>query len=861
MFEWYKRYLKKRADEKATLADRQLESLRFRYHAFKNLLITNNDLLEQMTRMEMYLQERRKVFPGLRDDADKLLKLALDLVQNLNYIADGAYTDLFQILRPLSSRLKALASEIDPGGKVPLIFPLDDCHPDLVAIVGGKAAPLGVLKRDLGLPVPDGFVITTEACRFFFERNGLNQPIRELLREVSGDDLRAIERASQKIRAMVLSGRIPQELREAMERAYAALWERRAGSITGVAVRSSAVPEDGNYSFAGQFSTVLNVTTKEAFLEAYKEVIASGFNETSLIYRLHREMRLPEAEMAVLCLEMVPARSAGTLYTVDPNDMQGERMVLSSIWGLGEYLVNGRLPADIFHVSRLDQRHFELAHLAKKEVQLVCDIENGGTREAAVADADSLGFSVDEQQIRKLCEYGLVIEKYMGYPQDVEWAITQDGGPVILQSRRLHVWDRGQEKIRKGVEDLRLLMERGVPASRGLATGRVAVVHGEEDLGGISPGSVLVAQDSFLRIVKVISHLRGIILERGNPLEHLACVAREYRIPMLVRAAGACRILQSGQVITLDADDAKVYEGEAKIMAPPPVETDVAKKSGDEGLNPLVEELRRLIFPLTLLDVRDPNFRMTSCKSIHDVVRFCHEQGIQSMFEVNDGEYSKNRFYVSRLVTPIPFTVEAINLGGGFSVAGHPRTITIEQVTSVPFLAFWRGVSHPAIRWSGPPVRVSLKAFGSVLSNTMLDAARSGRPLGARTYALLSRDYMNLNSRLAYHFAMVDTLCSQDAAANYVNFRFKGGGTSLERRVLRVRFIGRILESLGFYVNMKQDLLNGALKGLPLPEMEEKLDMIGRLLGCSRLLDMAMEDEATMEWFVDAFLHGNYGFE
>ncbi len=120
---------------------------------------------------------------------------------------------------------------------------------------------------------------------------------------------------------------------------------------------------------------------------------------------------------------------------------------------------------------------------------------------------------------------------------------------------------------------------------------------------------------------------------------------------------------------------------------------------------------------------------------------------------------------------------------------------------------------------------------------------------------------MNLNSRLAYHFAMVDTLCSHNSAANYINFRFKGGGTELERRILRVRFIARILDSLGFFVNIKQDLINATLKGLPINDQEEKLDMIGRLLGCSRLLDMAMDNEQAMEWFVDAFQRGNYNFE
>jgi len=659
-----------------------------------------------------------------------------------------------------------------------------------------------------------------------------------------------------------MNAHIPQELHDAMGKAYETLVSRiKPGSPRGIAVRSSAIPEDGRYSFAGQFATVLNVTSKDRFLEAYKEVVASSFNENSLSYRLHRQMGFQETDMAVLCLAMVQARSAGSLYTVDPNDLQSERMILCSIWGLGEYLVNGRLPSDIFHISRLDPMRFEPVHLARKDLKLICDSEHGGTREEAITEENALRFSLDDEEIRVLCEHGLAIEKYMGHPQDIEWAISEDGQMDILQARTLHVRDTVQGQAQRALEEMKVLMERGTTASKGQSAGRIVLVKGEEDIGEVQAGSIVVARESIARIVTILSTLKGIILERGNPLEHLACVAREYRIPMLVRAANAMEILRDGQAVTLDADNAKVYKGEASLLSLAQTEMDIDEKKEDSQSDPKFEELRNLIFPLNLLDIRDPNFQMQSCKSIPDIIRFCHEQGIQAMFEVNDGEYIKNRFYTSRLDVPIPLPVEIINLGGGFSVSGHPRKVGLEEITSIPFLAFWKGVSHEGIRWSGPPARMNVKALSSVMTNTMFDAARSGRALGSRTYALVSRDYMNLNSRLAYHFAMVDTLCSSNTAANYINFRFKGGGTGLDRRILRVRFISRILDSLGFFINIKQDLVNATLKGLPTKEQEEKLDMIGRLLGCSRLLDMGMDDEETMEWFVNAFQQGNYGFE
>jgi len=492
-------------------------------------------------------------------------------------------------------------------------------------------------------------------------------------------------------------------------------------------------------------------------------------------------------------------------------------------------------------------------------LKLVCDRVHGGTTEEAVSKTDSFRLSITEDEMKTLCEYALKIEKYLGYPQDIEWAVTDNGEVIILQARRLHISGAGGEFLQKSTGDLKKLMVRGVPASKGQCSGKVALIAHEREIDSIEPGSIVVARESLLGLARHTGSIRGIILERGNPLEHLACIAREYRIPMVVGATNVMENLADGQLITLDADESTIYEGTAgPSLALPDIVP--ASEGEPEDAAPELKEFRHLIFSLNLLDVRDPNFQMSSCRSVHDVIRFCHEQGIQTMFQVNDGEYVKNKFYVSRLETPIPFHVDLINLGGGFAVPGRPRKIEIEDITSVPFLALWKGVTHEGIRWSGPPPRVNLNALGSVMGNTILDAARSGRPIGSRNYAMISRDYMNLNSRLAYHFALVDALCSYNSSENYINFRFKGGGTNLERRKRRVLFLARILESLEFFAHTNDDLLNAIIKGLPLQQMEEKLDMVGRLLGCARLLDMAMDDEASMEWFVTAFLSGNYAF-
>ena len=119
---------------------------------------------------------------------------------------------------------------------------------------------------------------------------------------------------------------------------------------------------------------------------------------------------------------------------------------------------------------------------------------------------------------------------------------------------------------------------------------------------------------------------------------------------------------------------------------------------------------------------------------------------------------------------------------------------------------------------------------------------------------------MNFSSRLAYHFSTVDTYCSETKNNNYITFHFMGGGSSSERRARRARFISGVLKNLDFEVELKGDWLMAKLMKYTGPVTEEKLDYLGRLMCCSRQLDMVMYSDGVVEWYVRAFMEGNYTF-
>lgn len=128
-------------------------------------------------------------------------------------------------------------------------------------------------------------------------------------------------------------------------------------------------------------------------------------------------------------------------------------------------------------------------------------------------------------------------------------------------------------------------------------------------------------------------------------------------------------------------------------------------------------------------------------------------------------------------------------------------------------------------------------------------------------YAIISRDYFNLNARMDFHFAMIDSVCGLDSRSNYLRFRFKGGGTSIRQRQRRALCIAHILEEHSFYTDVQDDLINASLQGIPADIMTEKLVVLGRLLGFTRLLDAVMGDDRQVELVAKAFLEGDYALK
>jgi pyruvate,water dikinase len=370
----------------------------------------------------------------------------------------------------------------------------------------------------------------------------------------------------------------------------------------------------------------------------------------------------------------------------------------------------------------------------------------------------------------------------------------------------------------------------------------------------IPDGSILAIPVATPEIATLLPSLAGCISETGNPAGHAAALLREWRVPSLFGVEGALRVLEGEEVIGLDATHRRIYRGSPW---PEPQGKRVQRERAPESSwedDPVCKH----VFPLNLIDPASPRFRAEGCSSLHDIIRFVHEKAVETLFDLGDRQAGRRKQKAKRLRTDFPLNIMVLDLGGAFADEEQDQKIvTPSQIASVPFQAIWKGMSDPEMSWAGRQ-QVSLKGFTSVMVSSMAGSGSGARKLGDQNYLLAARDYINMNLRLAYHYTMVDALVGESPENNFVNFRFRGGGARADRRELRAKFLSETLLRSRFAVDRRGDLVTAWFRRYPRARCEEALAMLGRLLACSRQLDMLISNARIAHEYAERFLAGEY---
>ncbi len=448
-----------------------------------------------------------------------------------------------------------------------------------VAEVGGKNASLGEMFNCLGaagVRVPDGFAVTATAYRRFIEENRLSEPLNELMSRLDRmhfDNLGAIGAAA---RDLIWRAEMPEPLRDAIAAAYRDLCAREGAEIS-VAVRSSATAEDlPSASFAGRLDSFLHVCGEENVVQTVKKCFASLFTDRAIKYR--EDMGFGNLDLAISVGVQKMVRSdlaaSGVAFTLDPDTGFDKVVVINSIYGLGENIVQGRCTPDEFVLfkAHLDTAYNPIIHrsIGSKEWTMVYAADHLENLPTPPEKSDTYSLSDDEAiQLARWC---VRIEHHYGRPMDIEWAKDgQNGLLYIVQARpeTIHA-NASKQKASVSVYTLRSKgrkLTEGIALGNKIVSGKVRILHSPAEGQLLQPGEILVTDITNPDWDPILKRAGAIVTNKGGRTSHAAIVARELGTVAVVGCGNATDVIFDGDLITVSCAEGKtgyIYAGKAE---------------------------------------------------------------------------------------------------------------------------------------------------------------------------------------------------------------------------------------------------------------------------------------------------------
>ncbi len=461
-----------------------------------------------------------------------------------------------------------------------IILWFEELQKEDIPLVGGKCANLGEMLS-AGIPVPPGFAVTAYAYKKFIEDAKIAEKIYDILDETIKDpkDPKQYEEASKKIRALIESTPMPKYVEEEIVKAYRELSKKVGLKEVFVAVRSSATAEDlPGASFAGQQDTYLNIRGEKELLESVRKCWSSLFTPRAIFYRTEKGFRHERVLISVAVQKMVNSRSAGVMFTLHPVTGDRSKIVIESVWGLGEAIVSGAVTPDHFEVDKSSLKIITKS-TSKKTVEYIRDPKTGKTIHAEVPPERQEAPSLTDEEVVELARIGKRIEEHYGVPQDIEFAVDRDltfpNNLFIVQSRPETVWSMKEVASTASsstvttVAEARIVL-KGLPASPGVYAGKAKIVFSPEDAAKkIQKGDILVTKMTNPDWVPYMRLAGAIVTDEGGMTCHAAIVSRELGIPCIVGSKEATKLLQDGETYTVDARSGVIYEGMIEELAKP----------------------------------------------------------------------------------------------------------------------------------------------------------------------------------------------------------------------------------------------------------------------------------------------------
>lgn len=458
-------------------------------------------------------------------------------------------------------------------------------------LVGGKGLNLGLMYAR-SFPVPPGFVVTTEAYKRFLKETNIEEKVYSTLENLDVEDADALYNAAEKVQTLILNAKMPPSIRAQILEAYEnlnvdlevlrraskqALDIIKAGRDKSfVAIRSSATAEDlGEFSFAGQQASFLNVKGDEDVITSVQKCWASLFTSRAVYYRVKNKFDHRNVFIAVVCQKMINSEKSGVVFTKNPSTGENE-IIIEAVLGLGETIVSGSVTPDHYVVNP-ETMQIKVKKIEKQSFKLIRESNLGKNIKKNLGEEGSEQ-KLTNAEIIKLADICREIEEYYRKPQDIEFAV-ESGRIYIVQSRPVTTINKGkplstqkkeEDKIQEEIKEEKnkeVLLE-GFGASPHIGFGKVKIIHGADELNKIETGDILVTEMTSPDFVPGMKRAVGIITDAGGSTSHAAIVSRELEIACVVGTEKATNILKDGDEVTVDGINGKVYAGILKLEEP-----------------------------------------------------------------------------------------------------------------------------------------------------------------------------------------------------------------------------------------------------------------------------------------------------
>ncbi len=444
-----------------------------------------------------------------------------------------------------------------------------------ISFAGGKGANLGEMYQ-AGFPIPNGFVITAQSYWTFLENEGIIDEMNKTLENLDPENNEQLQSATKKIRELILSKNIPADISEEILYNYNLMKKDSKINIISssseiiksdlndvlVAVRSSATAEDlPDASFAGQQETFLNVLGEDEVLKAVKKCWASLFTARATYYRVKNNYPHMKVKIAVIVQKMINSDVSGVAFTANPSTGNKNEMIIEAGYGLGEAIVLGEINPDLYIIDK-KELVIKSKQIKKQEKKLVRK-GRSGNEWVSVEEGLQEKQTLPDNLILKLAKIIKSIDEHYDFPQDIEWAV-ENNELFITQSRPITTLenikkDIVSEKDKEGKEDIL----HGLGASPGVASGKVIKIKSVDELDKVAVGDILVTKMTDPNMVPAMKKAAGIITDEGGMTCHAAIVSRELGTPCIVGTQNATKILNEGDIITMDATNGVVYRGKS----------------------------------------------------------------------------------------------------------------------------------------------------------------------------------------------------------------------------------------------------------------------------------------------------------